>query len=121
MGCPYFTDWLAATKEGIMTQYSSKDILNVDEIALFYRMKSGRFFVGSEEKPVGGKVDKSRITLLAGCSAEGELLPLLCIGKAKNPCWPAVLGRKQSAPIPYDSSSKGLMTERIWETWLTFS
>ena len=101
-----------------MTQYSSKDIFNENETAVLYRMQSGRSFLGSEEKPVGGKVEKARVTLLVGCSAEGEFLPLLCIGKAKKPRWPAVLGRKQSAPISYDSSSKGWMTERIWKTGL---
>ena len=34
MDCPDFTDWLAATKEGITTQYSSKVILNVDETVI---------------------------------------------------------------------------------------
>ena len=65
MDCPNFTNWLAATKEGIMTQCSSKDIFNVDETGLFCRIQSGRSFMGSEEKTVEGKVDKARVTLLA--------------------------------------------------------
>ena len=52
-------------------------------------------------------MDKARVTLLVGCSAEGELLSLLCIGKVKNPCGPAGLRRKQSAPIPTTTLQRG--------------
>ena len=51
------------------------------------------------------------------CSAVGEKLPLLLLGKAKNPRWPKVLRKRATAPVPYKCSSKGWMTRRIFEEW----
>ena len=36
----------------------------------------------------------------------------------KSPRWPVVMGRKGEPPLPYDTSEKGWMVERIWTSWL---
>ena len=94
LDCSNFDNGLLTTKAELLTQYFSKDIFNADETTFFYRIQVGKSFVGPNEKHEGGNVDKTRVTLLVACSAEGKKLPLLCIGKAKKPQWPVVMGRK---------------------------
>ncbi|KAI6646969.1 Tigger transposable element-derived protein 4-like [Oopsacas minuta] len=82
-------------------------------------MSEGKSFVAANEARVAGrKTSKSRVTLLIGCSMTGEKLPLLCIGSAKKPRWPVVLGKKADAPIAYASSGKGWMNTALFNKWL---
>ena len=82
-------------------------------------MQEAHAFAGVNEQVHGGKVNKARVTILVTVSAAGEKLPLLCIGKSKNPRWPVVMGKKANSPVDYDSSKKGWMTEVVWAVaWL---
>ncbi|KAI6649961.1 Tigger transposable element-derived protein 6 [Oopsacas minuta] len=97
--CPDFEEWLVTIRP-ILSRYAQRDIYNADETALFWRMSEGKSFVAANEARVAGrKTSKSRVTLLIGSSMTGEKLPLLCIGSAKKPRWPVVLGKKADAPI----------------------
>ena len=103
----------------LIHEFESKDIWNADETALFWRITGGKTFACANEKTVRGrKSDKARVTILTACSMSGEKYPLLCIGKAKNPRWPVIMGRKANSPIPYTSSKKGWMTRILFEHWL---
>ena len=64
----------------------------------------------------GGKRAKERITVLVGGNADGsEKLPLLVIGKSKNPrCFKSV----HSLPVDYTASKKAWMNSEIFMNWL---
>ena len=68
------------------------------------------------EKCSGGKHSKDRITLLVGANMDGtEKLPLLMIGKSRNPrCFKNV----KTKPIEYRSNVKAWMTANLFEEWL---
>ena len=77
-------------------------------------MSSGKTFVGPQEEKIRGhKANKSRVTLLVGCSMAGEKMPLICIGTAAKPRWAVVQGKRAAAPVNYASSKKGWMTTTI--------
>ena len=76
-------------------------------------MQEAHTFAGEKEQVHGGKVDKARVTILVTVSATGEKLPVLCIGKSKNPRWPVVMGKKANPRVDYDSSKKGWMSEVV--------
>ena len=64
----------------------------------------------------GGKMSKGRITVLVGCSADGsDCLPLLVIGKSKNP---RSFKNVQSLPVDYNNSKKAWMTWDMLWSWL---
>ena len=116
--CPDYIGWLVANKSTIES-YEKEDIYNADETALFWRMRSGKTFMTASEGAIRGrKKDKASVTLLVAVSMAGKKLPLLCIGTAKTPRWPTVLGRGSQNPIPYASSKKGWMTSEIFDQWV---
>ena len=113
--CPDFSEWLVAIQP-TLAKYHPRDIYNMNETALFWRMSSGQTFVGPhEEKIRGRKANKSRVTILVGCSMDGEKLPLLCIGTGAKPRWPIVQGKRAAAP-ELCISKKGWMIIRLFST-----
>ena len=78
----------------IIAQYESRDIFNADKTALFYRIQTAQTFAMPGEKVYGQKIEKSRVTILVAASAEGEKLPLLCIGRVNLSRWPVVMGKR---------------------------
>ena len=58
----------------------------MDETALFLRMSSGKTYVSPQEEKIRvPKANKSRVTLLVGCSLDGEKMPLFFNGTAAKP------------------------------------
>jgi hypothetical protein len=64
----------------ITSGYMEKDIFNMDETALYYKVVNCRTLANRKWKTSGHKASKERITVLIGCSMLGEKLPLLVIG-----------------------------------------
>jgi hypothetical protein len=64
------------------------------------------------EKCIGGKKSKERITVLVGSNASGtEKLPLMVIGKSKNPrCFKNAILPDE---IKYEANKKAWMTGSI--------
>ena len=67
----------------LTSQYYIKDIYNMDETALFYRLLPTCTL--ATEKPEGHKLNKERITLGLCVSASGEILKPIVIGKSAKP------------------------------------
>jgi hypothetical protein len=70
----------------LMAEYSPKDIFSADEFGLFYNVLPDKTctFTGASCK--GIKVNKESITVLVCANLDGtEKLPLLVIGKSKQP------------------------------------
>ena len=75
-------------KEGLAslcTGYAPAGIFNMDETGYFYRALSNSTLNKVSQKCKGGKLAKDRITVALTCSAAGEKLKPLVIGKSKNP------------------------------------
>ncbi|KIJ52173.1 hypothetical protein M422DRAFT_243772 [Sphaerobolus stellatus SS14] len=100
---------------GILSKYPPKDTFNFDKTSFFAFAPSDRGL--ATQQMSGKKADKFRITVGVACSMEGEKLPLLFIGKSKQPrCF------KGKAPcswgFQYFNNQKAWMTMDIFEKWI---
>ena len=82
-------------------------------------MNSARTFIATKEATKDmrrRKMNKSRVTLLVGCTASGKKLPLMALEKDKNPQWPKPANSKKVAkpPIDYVGRGKGWMTGKTF-------
>ncbi len=97
--------------------YELADIFNADETGLFYRTLPDRSMVLKGHSCHGGKRAKDRITVLLACSATGEKLRPLVIGKANNPrCFKGY--DKHQLPVMYFADRKAWMTSELFTKWL---
>ena len=108
--------WLTITLPTLTEGYNARDIFNIDETGLFFKILPDKTLGFKNEPCHGGKHSKERLTVLAGANADGtEKFPLLVIGKSKNQrCFKNV----RSLPVQYDASSKAWMTSNMFETWV---
>ena len=65
--------------------YDAKDIYNADEFELFYQCLPNKSYQLKSKKCYEGNQSKTRITGMTAPNAIGDKLPMLVIGKAKNP------------------------------------
>ena len=65
--------------------YSDRDIYNVDETAIFFRMLPNKSYIQTTEQRSGVKVLKDRYTVVVCANLAGEKEKLTIIGKSKNP------------------------------------
>lgn len=99
----------------ILSRYQLKDIFNGDEFGLFYQAVPKGSMELKGEKCVGGKHSKVRITGMCAANAVGEKLPLLVIGKSKNPrCFKNI----KSLPCQYKAQQKAWMDGDIFWNWV---
>lgn len=109
-------DWFLRIEEKC-EGYSLKDIFNCDETGLFFRVLPKHSLVLKGDKCNGSKYSKERLTVLLACSAEGEKLTPLVIGKSKNP---RCFGKRNHASlgVEYTFNGKAWMTRDIFTDWL---
>lgn len=104
-----------------LAPYAPRDVYNADEFALFYQLQPNRtmtmngnflhFFCNCtseiyEQKAIGWRNSKLRISILACANMVGEKRPLLSIGKYKSPrCF-----KGQNIPVAYRSNKAAWMT-----------
>ena len=104
--------WLSTTLLTLLEDFEPQDVFNADKTGLFFKMLPEKILEFKGTPCHGGKYSKERITVLVGANADGtEKLPLLVIGKSKQPrCFKNV----RSLPTAYDFSSKAWMTGGIF-------
>lgn len=108
-------DWKNSLVE-MVGDVADKDVFNVDETGLFYKSTPDKTMAFKKENCSGGKHSKDRFTVLIGANMDGsEKLPLLVIGKSKNPC---CFKNVKSKPVMYESNRKAWMTSEIFGNWL---
>lgn len=100
----------------IITKYDLRDIYNLDETGLFYRVLPNKTKAFKEETCNGGKVSKERLTVLRCCNIDGEFERPLIIGKAKRPRSFKKLDVNKF-PIDWYWNKKARMTIEITTTW----
>ena len=82
-----FNGWLEENRE-LIANFLHDWLLNIDETASFWRADGANTFVSLDEtKPKDFKSEKSRLSLLLSCVADGTKLPLYAIGGAANPLY----------------------------------
>lgn len=107
------SDWITSKWLKVCADYSPNDIFNGDEAGLFYQLTPDKTHKFKNEKCIGGKLSKNRITLWICANMSGtEKRELLVIGKFKKPrCFKNV----KKLPVRYQSSKKAWMTSSIFQ------
>ena len=97
--------------------YSEHQIFNCDETGLYFRMLPGYTLTSIHNRPDGTKKAKDRVTINACANASGTIkLPLLLIGKAKNPrCFRNL--NKEALPVVYRSQKNAWVDRDIFRDW----
>jgi hypothetical protein len=100
----------------ICSKYKDKDIFNMDETGLFWKLTPERTL--ATEAGSGGKKSKDRITLALTTNADGsEKLEPWVIGKSKNPrCFKGI--NRQYLRIQYRYNKTKWMTGLVMEEYL---
>ncbi|XP_004685385.1 PREDICTED: tigger transposable element-derived protein 4 [Condylura cristata] len=99
-----------------LNDYHPKNVFNIKETGLLYRMLPTNTFAFKGETCSIGKLCKDRITLVVGTNMDGsEKLPLLVIGKNRNPrCFKGI----KSLPVYYEANRMAWMTSDVFEQWM---
>ncbi|XP_004598522.2 tigger transposable element-derived protein 4 [Ochotona princeps] len=99
-----------------LNDYHPKNVFNIEETGLLYRMLPTNTFAFKGETCSVGKLYKDRITLAVGANMDGsEKLPLLVIGKNKNPqCFKGIT----SLPVHYAAHRMAWMSSDIFQQWM---
>ena len=97
--------------------YSANQIFNCDETGLYFKMLPGRTLASVHNQPDGTKKAKDRVTINACANASGTIkLPLLLIGKAKNPrCFRTI--NKEALPVVYRNQKNAWVNTQIFRDW----
>lgn len=100
----------------LMMTFDARDIWNADEFGLFYRQPPS--WTLSRKVVSGSKKEKTRITFLACCNADGtEKMPLMIIGSALNP---RAFKKKSGQELGFDyhANKKAWMNAPLFFSWL---
>ena len=109
------SDWLSQTLPSLLAEYKPEDIFNADETGLFWKCLPDKTMRFKGDRCNGGKRSKERITVMVCASMIGEKVPLLVIGKFKNPrCFKNV----RSLPITYKANTRAWMISELFTSWI---
>lgn len=110
------TEWMNKIPQ-ICQGYQLGEIFNMDETGLFFRAPPRRSLVEKGDTCFGVKRSKERVTVVLCCSAVGEKLPPLIVGRYKKPrCFKRVDISKIG--IDYEANRRSWMTSGNFERWL---
>jgi hypothetical protein len=97
--------------------YASKDIFNMDETGLFWKLQPDRSLATCQTS--GGKKSKDRITIALTVNADGsEKLEPWIIGRSKNPRCLKHIKNRRNLRIVYEYNKTKWMTGAICERFL---
>lgn len=99
-------------------QLTADQVYNADETGLFYRMLPSKTLASKmDDSAKGYKKGKDRLTIMACSNASGKhKLPLLLIGKSKNPrCFKNI--KQNSLPVVYTNQKSSWMVSVIFKNW----
>ena len=107
--------WADTTLPTMLSKYELKQTYNADEFSLFYRAQPEKSLHLQDERCVGGKHSKLRLTRLAAGNAAREKLPMFVIGKSKSPrCFKNI----KHLPCRYRGQNKSWMDSILFEEWV---
>lgn len=94
-----------------------KDVFNCDETGLFFRALPDKSLSHKRDACKGGKLAKERLTVMLACSATGEKLKPMIIGKAHRPrCFKNV--NVEKLPCTWRSNKRAWMTDATFTDWI---
>ena len=109
--------WSLSGLPELTAGYLPADIYNADETGLYYCALPERSMVVRGDPRKGIKTSKERVTVLLACSAAGEKLKPLLIGKSVKPwCFKGI--DKVALPVTYRANRKAWMTGILFKEWL---
>ncbi len=116
---PAADNFILTFREFVETNgYTLNQIFNCDETGLYYKLLPKKTLASSFEKCADGrKSQKERVTINACSNALGTIkLPLLLIGKSKNPrCFKNV--HRERLPVIYRNQSNAWVNTEIFAHW----
>ena len=77
--------WAETMLPTMLPKYELNQIYNADKFGLFYCALPEKSLHLKDERCIGGKHSKLRLTGLAAANAAGEKLPMFAIDKSKSP------------------------------------
>ena len=105
--------WFETRLPTILSNYELPDIYNADEFGLFFQALPSKSLHLKDEKCIGVKFSKFRLTGLAVANANGE--KLFIIGKSKSPrCFKNL----KQLPCRYRGQKKSWMDSDLFEEWV---
>lgn len=106
--------WVQHVKE-LCKEYERHNIFNLDETGLLYRCMPNKSLVKEGGQCSGVKKAKDRLSIMLCCSATGEKLKPLVIGKSANPrCFRS----HTDLGVEYEFNKNAWMVRNIFEGWL---
>ncbi|NXJ29882.1 TIGD4 protein, partial [Dicrurus megarhynchus] len=110
------TLWYQNVLPYYLNDYQPKNVFYIQETGLLYQMLPHNTFAFKGETRSVGKQSKERITVVVGTNMDGsEKVPLLVIGKDKNP---RSFKDVESLPVDYEANDRVCMTSGIFEQWM---
>jgi len=111
-----YSEWINFKLPSILQKYESRDVFNLDETSLFYKLMPNKTLSFKNETCSGGKLSKERVTVLLGANSDGsDKLPILVIGKYAKP---RVFKNVKTLPLLYSANKKAWMTSSEWEKYV---
>ena len=107
--------WFETRLPTILSNYSLADIYSADEFGLFYQALPSKTMHFKDEKCVGGKFSKQRLTGLAAGNALGQKLSMFIIAKANKP---RCFKNRKHLPCRYRGQKKSWMNSDLFEEWV---
>lgn len=102
----------------ICADFEPCNIFNCDETGLYYRALPDKTLSAKGQSAKGVKNSKERLTIMFACSATGEKLKPLVIGKASKPrCFKNIKINK--LPVTWRHNKKAWMNSKIFSEWLS--
>lgn len=104
--------WTKQDFKDATARYEPEDIFNGDETGLFYQLAPEQTLRFKNEKCVGGKMSKQRLTVYVCANMTGsEKRDVLVIGKSRNPrCFKNI----KKLPVKYAANKKAWMTSELF-------
>lgn len=107
------SDWIKNAWPDLKQGYADNNIYNADEAGVFYNLTPDKTFKFKNEKCIGGKLAKDRLTVLVCANMSGtDKKKLLVIGKSANP---RSFKNVKRLPVDYTANKKAWMTAEIFE------
>lgn len=104
------TDWQTSVLREELEKYEPKDVFNLDETGLFWKLQPNKTMAFKGERCTAGKKSKDRLTVVVGANMDGtEKLPLLVIGKSAKPR----SFKNAKIPVDYTANAKAWMTSKL--------
>jgi hypothetical protein len=103
-------NWQTSVLRDELMKYEPKDVFNLDETGLFWKLLPNKTMAFKGERCTAGKKSRERLTAVVGANMDGsEKLPLLVIGKSAKPrCF-----KNAEIPVDYTANSKAWMTSKF--------